>query len=677
MMRSLYSGVSGLKTHQTKMDVIGNNISNVNTTAYKSQSITFSELMYQTTQSASGPNATTGTAGTNAKQIGLGVASGAISTAITTAGASQTTGNPFDLKITGDSFFIVNNGNDNFFTRDGSFYVDAAGNLATTSTGYNVMGWGVEEETQTIKQDTVRALRIMSPDNMTYPPESTTKAYVSGILDKNDTNAASSVGKTISVAIYDGLGYSYTVKFAIKNTEEEGIYNVEMTDILDSNNNSLKNLYKVGSIKDIATFGKDTINTTTTLYELMPGVTYDSTVANPADGYRKKTDLSETFADFDDKKLPGITYTIPTGATAGTFDPSVSGQEKFTLIGSGTLTKDDMEEAFGMIYVPGTGGAAGHYYFSDPNVTLHSTQLTSTPVSTDPTYSDAKDDWIAVLKKGNLDDLNVTVDAEGTVTFTFTQEFTFDAITDFDGQNFTKKISQAEAYGLDENDPNVKYTYMVADSNEGKAQVTATETLSGNTLIFDTGTGEFKSIDGGDAVTLDFAEMTTNLIGETVDLSHFSDVSIDFSKASMFNNNGTSTIAMVSGDDKGIGSGRKLGNLSGVSIQNNGMIYASYDNGQTRLLGQIAVASFANASGLQKEGDNLYSATLNSGEFDGIGVDVTAGGGYISTGVLEMSNVDLSSEFTEMITTQRGFQANSRIITVSDTLLEELVNLKR
>lgn len=75
------------------------------------------------------------------------------------------------------------------------------------------------------------------------------------------------------------------------------------------------------------------------------------------------------------------------------------------------------------------------------------------------------------------------------------------------------------------------------------------------------------------------------------------------------------------------------------------MIYASYDNGQTRLLGQIAVAQFSNPSGLEKEGDNLYSATLNSGEFDGIGVDVSADGGYMSTGVLEMSNVDLSSEF--------------------------------
>ena len=82
MMRSLYSGVSGLKTHQTKMDVIGNNIANVNTVAYKSQSITFSDLMYQTTQSASGPNATTGAGGINARQIGLGVKMGAINTAI-------------------------------------------------------------------------------------------------------------------------------------------------------------------------------------------------------------------------------------------------------------------------------------------------------------------------------------------------------------------------------------------------------------------------------------------------------------------------------------------------------------------------------------------------------------------------------------------------------------------
>lgn len=108
-----------------------------------------------------------------------------------------------------------------------------------------------------------------------------------------------------------------------------------------------------------------------------------------------------------------------------------------------------------------------------------------------------------------------------------------------------------------------------------------------------------------------------------------------------------------------------------------GRIFGTYDNGNTTLLGQIAVAVFANPSGLEKLGDNCYRTTLNSGDFDGIGQEITADGGKMTSGVLEMSNVDLSTEFTEMITTQRGFQANSRIITTSDTLLEELVNLKR
>ena len=95
------------------------------------------------------------------------------------------------------------------------------------------------------------------------------------------------------------------------------------------------------------------------------------------------------------------------------------------------------------------------------------------------------------------------------------------------------------------------------------------------------------------------------------------------------------------------------------------------------MLGQLAVASFTNPTGLEAVGNNLYATTQNSGDFDGIGQEVTAGGGSMTQGVLEMSNVDLSKEFTEMIVTQRGFQANSRIITTSDTMLEELISLKR
>lgn len=154
-------------------------------------------------------------------------------------------------------------------------------------------------------------------------------------------------------------------------------------------------------------------------------------------------------------------------------------------------------------------------------------------------------------------------------------------------------------------------------------------------------------------------------------------IDIDFSATFNYNKNGVSTMSSFAGLENGEGEGRKVGDLSGITVQKDGKIYASYDNGQRRLLGQIAVATFANPSGLEKEGDNLYSATMNSGDFDGVGEDITQNGGRMDSGMLEMSNVDLSQEFTEMITTQRGFQANSRIITVSDTLLEELTNLKR
>ena len=117
--------------------------------------------------------------------------------------------------------------------------------------------------------------------------------------------------------------------------------------------------------------------------------------------------------------------------------------------------------------------------------------------------------------------------------------------------------------------------------------------------------------------------------------------------------------------------------MTSVSIQTDGKIIASYDNGASKTLGQIVVATFTNLAGLEKAGSNLYSATMNSGEFDGIGQDVTSDGGSFAPGYVEMSNVDLAGQFTDMITTQRGFQANSRIITVSDTMLEELINLKR
>jgi flagellar hook protein FlgE len=138
MMRSLYSGVSGLRNHQVRMDVIGNNIANVNTIGYKSGRVVFKDLYSQTVKSSSAPVAG-GLGGTNARQIGLGVSMSAIDV-LFTRGGDQYTGNPLDLCIEGDGFFVVNDGAGNFFTRAGNFYIDDANNLVNAD-GLHLQGY--------------------------------------------------------------------------------------------------------------------------------------------------------------------------------------------------------------------------------------------------------------------------------------------------------------------------------------------------------------------------------------------------------------------------------------------------------------------------------------------------------------------------------------------------------
>lgn len=553
MMRSMYSAVSGLKTHQTKMDVIGNNIANVNTVAFKSSSVVFQDVLYQMTSNASGANAATGTGGVNAKQIGLGVTTGATNLSITTSGAAETTGRAFDIRLSDQSttnFFVVNNGSENLFTRAGSFYVDGAGNLCMTSTGYTVMGWQVDPTTGNIKKDTVSALRVMQTSNLTSAPEATTQANVSGIIDKNDKDVLSDNGLVKTLTFFDNLGYSYTARFAMKSTGTDGKYTVELEKILNSDG--------------------------TTFYDAETKKTQDGKTVNVEDIFGAKT----------------------TNATLGTYSQVQSG-----------------------------------YYYDSASNTFY-----------------------------------VGSDAKGTeITWKDT------AFTDQAGKTYSLK----QVYGISD--------AMVSKIGGGQATAViadGTLTISGDVTDYEidfstkdgtfTGVGARTSNNKTNSVTLNMSKLGNNP-------TQFDDITIDFSGLKDADNGGKSTAVMSTGsiDDGVTGKGKKLGAMIGISIDNNGLITGTYDNGNTETLGQIAVAQFANASGLEKVGENCYRTTLNSGEFDGIGVEISADGSSMTSGELEMSNVDLSTEFTQMIITQRGFQANSRIITTSDTLLEELVNLKR
>ncbi|WOO36535.1 flagellar hook protein FlgE [Anaerocolumna sp. AGMB13020] len=493
MMRSLYSGISGLSVHQTKMDVIGNNIANVNTVGFKGSKVSFSDVFYQTIQSATGPNETTGAAGQNAMQIGLGSTVSSIVSSPSKTGGAQRTDNPFDIMINGDSFFVVNQGGTNYFTKAGNFKIDGSGTLATTSGG-TVMGWQVDpnDPTKTVA-DVVSPLRIMSPENLYSPPVATTAVTISGNIDSKDTQLAiGGSGKTVNISFYDSLGQEYnaTVKLmhnttgtAPNLTDVDNQYTVQLMDVLDSNG---KSIYKTGS-------------------------------GTAADPYKETSVKPISFG--------GIDYTLDTA--------------------TGKLT---------------TTGAL-------PVITFNAN---------------------------------------------------------------TGKFVSAIGAGTDNG----------------------------------TGTDSNKS--------LNFSITDTSAAG-----SPFHNITVDLSSITTFGGTGKTALDFTPGDLDNKGGGRKAGNMSGLSVDTSGKIYGSYDNGDSRLLGQIAVASFSNPAGLEAVGGNLFAQTQNSGKFDGIGKDVSSDGGSFTTGVLEMSNVDLASEFTEMITTQRGFQANSRVITTSDTLLEELINLKR
>lgn len=235
MMRSLYSGVSGLKVHQAKMDVIGNNISNVNTTGFKSSRVTFTEVFSQTLQGASAASDTTGRGGTNPMQIGLGANVASIDT-IMTEGAAQRTDRPLDVKIEGDGFFIVNDGSGNKFTRAGAFRYDGAGNL-TAPGGLKVQGW-LANDIGEIEKTTVTSLPIMSPRYAYAEPAQTTDITVSGNINSEDSQFDTTGGYEFPVDFYDSLGYKYTATLSLKR-ESDTEYSVDVTSVVNEKGEDL------------------------------------------------------------------------------------------------------------------------------------------------------------------------------------------------------------------------------------------------------------------------------------------------------------------------------------------------------------------------------------------------------------------------------------------------------
>jgi len=409
MMRSMFAAISGLKNHQTFMDVVGNNIANVNTTGFKQSRVTFQDILSQTLRGASGPQA--GRGGVNGEQIGLGVLVSGIDT-IQSQGTLQSTGKSTDMAIQGDGYFVMSDGKQNMFTRDGAFDLALDGTLASASSGLHVLGWQANPLTGLVNTS-------VPPTNITVPigagmtGKASTTLAINGNLDSNNLGGAANA-VTLSSTVYDGQGNAVPVTY---------------------------------------TFTKTAANTWTV---------------------------------------------VPTTPLPN----SVAGSSTITFSGTGQVA---------------TGGT------SSLTLTLANGATVPGPITVD-----------------------------------------------------LSKITQLASTPSD---------------------------LNSNT-------------DGASAGSL-----TSFTVGQA-------------------------------------------GDITGV-----------YSNGFKQPLGQIAMASFANPSGLVKSGGNLFAASANSGTAN-IGIPNSAGRGSIATGFLEGSNVDLAQQFTNMIMAERGFQANSKVITTSDEILMDLVNLK-
>lgn len=543
MMRSLYSGVAGLKTHQTKMDVIGNNIANVNTVGFKSSAVNFADTFYQTMSAATGPNADTGASGANAKQIGLGSLVASITTNITDPGGTSTTNRALDLAINGDSFLIVKSNGSTYFTKSGALNVDEAGVLYCTTNNATVQGWLADDEGNIVR-DSVKDLTVMTADKLYIPPTATEDVTLTGNIDKHDDELEVTVkdgsitteGFRMTFSFYDKLGEEFTVQMFLQNaaagdppTNIPGTYNLVVSDVVDSTGQSI----------------------------------FLKQVAVPAgEGADAGTQLVY--------KPTGVSVTLG-GAT-------------FSLDGDTS-------------YNPNTGKV---------------NQLTKT---------------------GNV------------AQIVFNPE---------NGQ-FQQVSNDVPASAADGRPENSEY--------RGKA------------IVFDVLFDEENAPEGGFLIDDTFEHYQIDGDVES------GGVEVNVNNLTQFTTGGQSNTSYNRGREiagRGVvGEGNISGNMSGIEIDKQGMVIGTYTNGEKKILAQIAVTTFANPSGLEAVGNSMFAATLNSGLFDGVGEDITSAGGSFTPGALEMSNVDLASEFTSMITTQRGFQANSRIITTSDSMLEELVNLKR
>lgn len=593
MVRSMYSGVTGMKAHQTRLDVIGNNIANVNTYGFKSSRATFRDVYYQNIRNGSKPTAIAG--GTSPSGIGYGAAIGSVDLLMTDSAVTNT-GNPMDVAINGDGFFQVQDADGNtFYTRAGMLDIDSDGNLVDMN-GYFVLGVAGNPVGQKPSSNRINVLNSMGAVPATRPYLETSMNGVNYIFRAENATRDGNVALNFVAA--ENMPYGQKAEAIVGTSTIQIRLNASET---------------FDSLADLETQINNAIRTA------------NNGVDHPAGSFSIEMDPTTKFPNggLTGAEICGTNYgyklgTISTDKLTAATDPDTFNGKLF-----GGFTVKSVGEKF-------SGSGKTDFELKQTGSLIDGDAVFELTISCTPDGATTPITYKAEIKQSMLDTSGSIIakrpatdaaDEADIVTLTFPRLSAILAAAD--GQ---------KPYGT--NDP-LPPGFEVGDNGP---------TMDAN--------GQVKFTEHGIISTANPSVAST----PSKDLG--------FSSSSFKLQNGTD------------GGAVELKDLTGIIIGADGIITASHAILGLKEVGRIDLANFNNPAALDQVGNSYYSTSLNSGA-PGISLAGTDGTGTLKTSSLEMSNVDLAQEFADMITTQRGFQANSRMITVSDTLLEELVNLKR
>jgi flagellar hook protein FlgE len=582
-MTAMFTALTGMTANSRSLDVVGHNIANVNTTAYKSNRMLFSTQFSLTPRLGSAPRETSG--GTNPLQIGLGVQV-AGTQRNHTGGTVSASGDSRDLAIEGDGFFVVNRGGEQLYTRAGAFRTNAVNDLVSIS-GEVLQGYTVDDQFN-IVEGALTNLNI--PLGTMTLAEATRNVRFSGNLNAQGplpTQGSSvdllgtATGGFAAIATANpppGAGNALELTTRIVDIEDPSQPGSGTPLFSAGQSLFFQNLEKGGKTLPDSTFAITATTTVQDLNTFLTGVLgLDASSGNNPDG-----------------RTPGIALNPTTGV--------------LTITGNVGTVNDISIDASDIRLMSSTGAFVSSPFITDKNATADGEAVRTTFIAYDSLGSP-----VSV-------DLSMVIDSRSNT--------------------------------------GTRWRYFIESPDDSSP----TRAIATGTLDFDT---------LGQLITRDPIQVNIDRAGTGAGTP----LSIDLAFAG-----GEDSVTSLTDDTSAIAAtfadGSPIGTLTSYGIGEDGVVYGAFTNGMTRVIGQVALAKFANSEGLVDMGGNMFKTGPNSGT-PLITEPQTLGTGKLVSGALELSNVDLSQEFINMILASTGYSAASRVIRTTDELMQQLLVLGR